>query len=98
MPLHVSSTSAHRQEVKIVLYSLWYHQTYFIMSLFQASKCFEHMCSSSGGQNCTIQPLVSSNVFYNEFISFLYMFRAHVLIVRRPKLYYTASGIIKRIL
>ena len=28
MPLHVSSTSAHRQEVKIVLYSLWYHHTY----------------------------------------------------------------------
>jgi len=29
------------------------------MSLFHASTCFEHMCSSSGGQNCTIQPLVS---------------------------------------
>ena len=28
MPLHVSSTCAHRQEIKIVLYSLWYHQTY----------------------------------------------------------------------
>ena len=28
MPLHVSSTSAHRQETKIVLYSLWYHHTY----------------------------------------------------------------------
>jgi len=28
MPLHVSSTRAHRQEAKIVLYSLWYHQTY----------------------------------------------------------------------
>ena len=27
MPLHVSSTLAHRQEAKIVLYSLWYHQT-----------------------------------------------------------------------
>ena len=27
MPLHVSSTRAHRQEVKIVLYSLWYHHT-----------------------------------------------------------------------
>jgi len=27
MPVHVSSTSAHRQEVKIVLYSLWYHHT-----------------------------------------------------------------------
>ena len=27
MHLHVSSTRAHRQEVKMVLYSLWYHQT-----------------------------------------------------------------------
>ena len=27
MPLHVSSICAHRQEVKIVLYSLWYHHT-----------------------------------------------------------------------
>ena len=27
MPLHVSSTRAHRQEAKIVLYSLWYHHT-----------------------------------------------------------------------
>ena len=25
MPLHVSSTCAHHQEVKIVLYSIWYH-------------------------------------------------------------------------
>jgi len=28
MPLHVSSTCAHHQEVKIVLHSLRYHQTY----------------------------------------------------------------------
>ena len=27
MPLHVSSTCAHRQEVKITLHSLWYHHT-----------------------------------------------------------------------
>ena len=27
MPLHVSSTCAHRQEAKIVLYNLWYHHT-----------------------------------------------------------------------
>jgi len=33
----------------------------FIISLFQASTCFEHMCSLSGGQNCTIQSLVSSH-------------------------------------
>ena len=28
MPLHVSSTRAHHQEVKIALNSLWYHHTY----------------------------------------------------------------------
>ena len=33
-------------------------------------------------------------MFYNKFISCLYMFRAHVLIIRRSKLQYTASGII----
>ena len=27
MPLHVSSTCAPHQEVKIALYSLWYHHT-----------------------------------------------------------------------
>ena len=31
---------------------------------------------------------------YNKYISCLYMFRAHVLISRRSKFYYTASGII----
>ena len=34
----------------------------FIMSLFHASTCFEHKCSSSGGQNCTIRSLVSSHL------------------------------------
>ena len=34
----------------------------FIISLFHASTCFEHMCSSSGGQNCTIESLVSSQL------------------------------------
>ena len=33
------------------------------MSLFHASTCFEHMCPSSGGQYCTIQPLVSSQLY-----------------------------------
>jgi len=27
MPLHVSSTCAHHQEVKIALHNLWHHQT-----------------------------------------------------------------------
>jgi len=34
----------------------------FIMSIFYASTCFKHKCSSSGSQNCTIQPLVSSHL------------------------------------
>ena len=34
----------------------------FLMSLFHASTCFEHKRSSSGGQNCTIQSLVSSHL------------------------------------
>jgi len=41
-----------------------------------------------------INQLDAQNLFYNKFISSLYMFRAHVLIVRKSKLYYTASGII----
>ena len=41
-----------------------------------------------------INQLDALNLFYNKFISSLYMFRAHVLIVRRAKLYYTVSGII----
>ena len=44
-----------------------------------------------------INQLDTQNLFYNTFISRLYMFRAHVLIIRRSKLYYTASGIITRI-
>jgi len=38
--------------------------------------------------------LDAQNLFYNKFISCLYMFRANVLIVRKSKFYYTASGII----
>ena len=34
------------------------------------------------------------NLFYSKFISCLYTFRARVLIIKRSKLYYTASGII----
>ena len=48
-----------------------------------------------------IKQLHAQNFHYNNFISCLYMFRAHVLIIiiiiiiiRRSKLYYTASGTI----
>ena len=38
----------------------------FRISLFHASTCFEHTCSSSGGQNCITQPLVSSH--WNKWV------------------------------
>ena len=41
--------------------------------------------------------LDAQNLFHNKFISCLYMFRAHVLIIRRSKLHYTGSGIITSI-
>ena len=34
----------------------------FTISLFHASTCFEHTCSSPGGQNCITQPMVSSHL------------------------------------
>ena len=50
MPLRVSSTCAHHQEVKIALHSLWYHHTYrcddtrgCIMQFWPPDD--EHMCS-----------------------------------------------------
>ena len=60
-------------------------------------ECARHMrcCKQT---RLRIYFLISTNlmhyIFYNKFISSLYMFRAHVLIVRRAKLYYTVSGII----
>ena len=59
MPLHVSSTFAHHQEVKIALHRLWYHHTYSCDDTNHTYKCDdtrgcvmqfwppddEHMCS-----------------------------------------------------
>ena len=53
----------------------------FVISLFQASKCFEHMCSSSGGQNCIIQSLVSSHLWHQRLYNTIFSSwpLAHVL-------------------
>ena len=96
MPVHVSSTSAHRQEAKIVLYSLWYHHTYRWPSLAQVERGLDgihHILNFQRELNM-YNPTDNeiSLKFYNEFISCLYMFRAQVLIIRRPKLYHTISG------
>jgi len=52
MPLHVSSTCAHHQEVKIAKFC-------FKVSSFHASTCFEQIFSSSGSQNCKMFCTVS---------------------------------------
>jgi len=49
MPLHVSSTNAHHQEVKIALHSLWYHHTYRWPSRAQAT----YRCGDTRG--CVVQ-------------------------------------------
>jgi hypothetical protein len=40
----------------------------FTLGLFHASTCFEHMCLSSGGQNCITQPLVLTNLMHKIFV------------------------------
>ena len=57
---------------------------------------FLHKCSNIV-TTCLSQYLTNlmhKICFTISFISCLYMFRAHVLIIRRSKLHYTASGII----
>ena len=48
MPLHVSSTCAHHQEVKIALHSLWYHHTYHLVH-----ETATYRCDDTGG--CVMQ-------------------------------------------
>jgi len=59
----VSKTSKYTvQLVATVINQLDAQSFWFTISLSHASTCFEHMCSSSGGQNCITQPLVSSHL------------------------------------
>ena len=61
MPLHVVSTRAHRQEAKIVLYSLWYHtETSEWSKITKIQFCnYEHivvrlMCEFFGCDYCVL--------------------------------------------
>jgi len=56
MPVHVSSTCAHHQEVKIVLHSLWYHHTYRWPSRAQVERGLQtatYRCDDTRG--CVMQ-------------------------------------------
>jgi len=45
MPLHVSSTCAYHQEVKIVLYSIWYRHTCRWPSRAQVESGLQSSCT-----------------------------------------------------
>ena len=70
-----------------------------------ATKPVQHVTVQNSAGNCNTMVSLSQYLtnlmrkicFTASFISCLYMFRANVLIIRRSKLHYTASGIITRI-
>ena len=47
MPLHVSSTCAHHQVVKIALHSVWYHHTYRWQSHAQVHETATYRCDDT---------------------------------------------------
>ena len=61
MPLHVSSTCAHYQEVRIALHSLWYHHTYRWLSCAQVERGPSHpvhkttTCRCDDTRGCVMQ-------------------------------------------
>jgi len=85
MPLYLSSTCAHRQEVKIVLYSLWHHHTetseWFFSKITKITKItkiqyckYEHIavkftCDFFGCDYCV---LLTININFTTMCSYLY--------------------------
>ena len=52
MPLHVTSTFAHHQEVKIALHSLWYHHTYRWPSHAQVERELSQLVHETATYRC----------------------------------------------
>ena len=99
MPLHVSSTCAHHQEVKIALHSLWYHHTYKWLSYAQVERglvgllcCISGscICSNNSYNKTQLDALFLKFIFDNE----LYMFQTDLpSIIRSINTVYAAIGI-----
>ena len=91
MPLHVSSICAHRQEIKIVLYSLWYHHTE-TSDLSKITKIqfykYEHIvvkfvCEFFGCDYCvllTINVLLHVEIMFNQLLNLLEMYYVYLLL------------------
>ena len=75
MPPHVSSTSAHRQEVKIVLYSLWYHHTETsewskITKITKITKILIELYFSNFSYFSNFRPLICFSVMIPEAVEY----------------------------
>jgi len=76
MPLHVSSTCVHHQEVKIALHSLWYHHTetseWSKITKMQFYKyeqiVVKFMCEFCGCDYCV---LLTVNMLYHVEVMFI---------------------------
>ena len=78
-----------------VMCTLWnYNTTWFWRFADRAYQCIYLSTLISVYLSQYLTNLMHKICFTINFISCLYMFRAHVLIIRRSKLHYTASGII----
>ena len=66
----------------------------FVFIIETCSTNYLHMWNRSMNLSQYLTNLMHKICFTISFISCLYMFRAHVLIISRSKLHYTASGII----
>jgi len=75
-----------------------FHNKFYFMPLHVSSTCAHHQvcwpCCISVYLSQYLTNLMHKICFTISFISCLYMFRAHVLIIRRSKLHHTVSGII----
>ena len=60
----------------------------FIMSLFHASKYFEHMCSSSGGPASGIITLKQVNGFFSKITKIQFYKYEHIVAKFTHKFYY----------
>ena len=89
--LYMFRTRAHHQEVKIALHNLWYHHTYRWASGAQVerglSTCFEHCCAHHQEVKIVLYSIWYHHTYRwasrSQVEILLYMFRAHVLIIRR---------------
>jgi hypothetical protein len=91
-PLHVSSTCAHHQEVKIALRSLWYHHTYRWPSRAQVERGlpWNKFCSSSW-LNTEINKFGSITFFFLKLCQ-LWKMCNNIVQPDRPQMWHSRTG------